>query len=41
MVYEIANTAKSRGLGTQEEVTNFEVKMRIVDRAMQLRPGCR
>jgi HlyD family secretion protein len=39
LVYEIANTAKSKGLGTQEEVTNFEVKMRIVDRSVQLRPG--
>lgn len=39
VVYEIANTATSKGLGTQEEVTNFEVKMRIVDRAIQLRPG--
>ena len=39
LVYEIANTAKSKGLGTQEEVTNFEVKMRIVDRSVALRPG--
>jgi HlyD family secretion protein len=39
VVYEIANTAKSRGAGTQEEVTNFEVKMRIVDKSIQLRPG--
>ncbi len=39
VVYEIANTAKSKGLGTQEEVTNFEVKMRIIDRSVQLRPG--
>jgi HlyD family secretion protein len=39
VVYEIANTAKSKGLGTQEEVTNFEVKMRIVDRDVPLRPG--
>lgn len=39
VVYEIANTAKSKGLGTQEEVTNFEVKMRIVDKGIQLRPG--
>ena len=31
VVYEIANTANSKGRGTQEEVTNFEVKMRIVD----------
>ena len=39
VVYEIANTAKSKGLGTQEEVTNFEVKMRIVDKGLSLRPG--
>jgi HlyD family secretion protein len=39
VVYEIANTAKSKGLGTQEEVTNFEVKMRVIDRSVQLRPG--
>jgi len=39
VVYEIANTAKSKGLGTQEEVTNFEVKMRVVDTGIILRPG--
>ncbi|HET6273416.1 MAG TPA: efflux RND transporter periplasmic adaptor subunit [Bacteroidota bacterium] len=39
LVYEIANTATSKGLGTQEEVTNFEVKMRIVDKDVTLRPG--
>ncbi len=39
IVYEIANTATSRGLGTQEEVTNFQVKMRIIDRDIVLRPG--
>ena len=39
VVYEIANTAKSKGAGTQEEVTNFEVKMRIVNADVQLRPG--
>ena len=39
VVYEIANTAKSKGLGTQEEVTNFTVKMRIVDKDISLRPG--
>jgi HlyD family secretion protein len=39
LVYEIANTATSKGLGTQEEVTNFEVKMRIVDADVTLRPG--
>lgn len=39
VVYEIANTAKTKGLGTQEEVTNFEVKIRIVDKDIALRPG--
>lgn len=39
IVYEIGNTAKTKGLGTQEEVTNFEVKIRIVDREPRLRPG--
>ncbi|MBI5473205.1 MAG: efflux RND transporter periplasmic adaptor subunit [Ignavibacteriae bacterium] len=39
LVYEIANTATSRGLGTQEEVTNFQVKMRIVTPGVTLRPG--
>lgn len=39
IVYEIANTAKSKGLGTQEEVTNFEVKMRIITPGVTLRPG--
>lgn len=39
IVYEIANTAKTRGLGTQDEVTNFEVKMRILTKDVPLRPG--
>jgi len=39
IVYEIANTAKTKGAGTQEEVTNFEVKMRILDKELMLRPG--
>ncbi len=39
VVYEIANTAKTKGLGTQEEVTNFEVKIRILDKDVILRPG--
>jgi len=39
VVYEIANTAKSTGTGTQEEVTNFEVKMRVLDASLTLRPG--
>ena len=38
-VSQIANTGKTTGTGTQEEVTNFEVKIRIEDRDVQLRPG--
>lgn len=39
VVTEIAHTATTRGLGTQEEVTNFEVKIAIVDEVERLRPG--
>ncbi|MBI5022058.1 MAG: efflux RND transporter periplasmic adaptor subunit [Ignavibacteriales bacterium] len=39
IVYEIGNSAKTKGLGTQEEVTNFEVKIRILDKDVILRPG--
>ncbi len=39
VVYEIANSAKTKGLGTQEEVTNFEVKIRVMDKGVILRPG--
>ena len=38
-VYQIANTGKTTGAGTQEEVTNFEVKIRIDDHDVTLRPG--
>lgn len=38
-VAQIANTGKTTGAGTQEEVTNFEVKIKIADRDVQLRPG--
>lgn len=38
-VYEIANTATSKGVGTQEEVVNFIVKVRIIDKDNELRPG--
>lgn len=38
-VSEIASTAKTNNAGTQEEVTNFEVKIRITDRSVRLRPG--
>ena len=39
MVEQIANTGKTTGTGTQEEVTNFEVKIRLEGHDMRLRPG--
>jgi HlyD family secretion protein len=38
-VYEIANTATTTGAGTQEEVTNFQVKIRIPNAEGLLKPG--
>src|SRR6266566_848373 len=38
-VYQIGNTGKTTGAGTQEEVTNFEVKIRIEDTDVTLKPG--
>lgn len=38
-VAQIANTGKTTGAATQEEVTNFEVKVHIEDNDVQLRPG--
>src|SRR6058998_280866 len=38
-VSQIANTGKTTGTGTQEEVTNFEVKIHIDDNDVKLRPG--
>ncbi|HSP44714.1 MAG TPA: efflux RND transporter periplasmic adaptor subunit, partial [Chthoniobacterales bacterium] len=37
-VVQIANTGKTTGTGTQEEVTNFEVRTRIDDNDVHLRP---
>src|SRR5205809_1005002 len=39
IVQQIANTGKTTGAGTQEEVTNFEVKIRIDDHDVGLRPS--
>ena len=39
VVQQIANTGKTTGAGTQEEVTNFEVKIRIDDHDVGLRPS--
>lgn len=38
-VSEISNSATTRGLGTMEEVTNFEVKVRLIDPLPSFRPG--
>ncbi|MGC8594873.1 MAG: efflux RND transporter periplasmic adaptor subunit [Candidatus Kryptoniota bacterium] len=39
VVYQIATTGTTTGAGTQEQVTNFLVKIHIVDRSVELRPG--
>lgn len=39
VVQQIANTGKTTGAGTQEEVTNFEVKIRMEDTDVSLRPS--
>jgi HlyD family secretion protein len=38
-VQQIANTGKTTGAGTQEEVTNFEVKINLESEGVLLRPG--
>lgn len=38
-VKEIASAALTVGQNTQEEVTNFEVRVRITDKSVALRPG--
>ncbi|PKL83004.1 MAG: efflux RND transporter periplasmic adaptor subunit [Ignavibacteriae bacterium HGW-Ignavibacteriae-3] len=39
IVTQIGNSAVTRGLGTQDEVVNFEVKILIVDAGDKIRPG--
>jgi HlyD family secretion protein len=39
VVTEIAHAARTRGFGTQDEVVNFEVKIRIIEPDVMLRPG--
>ena len=38
-VREIANSAKTTGQGSQDEVTNFEVRISVLDQEKRLRPG--
>ena len=39
LVSEIAHIAETQAMGTQEQVTNFEVKIRMVDVPDNIRPG--
>lgn len=39
IISEIGNSANTTGLGTQNEVVNFEVKIKIIDPQNTLRPG--
>jgi len=39
VVSQIGNSAKTTGLGTQEEVVNFEVKIKLLDVDDKIRPG--
>jgi len=39
IVSEIGNSANTTGLGTQNEVVNFEVKIKLIDPKNTLRPG--
>ncbi len=39
IVSEIGNSANTTGLGTQQEVVNFEVKIKLIDPKKSLRPG--
>ncbi|MDR3609388.1 MAG: efflux RND transporter periplasmic adaptor subunit [Ignavibacteriaceae bacterium] len=38
-VYQIGNSATATGTGTQEQVVNFDVKIRLIDADPGLRPG--
>lgn len=39
VVTQIGNSAKTSGFGTQDEVVNFEVKIRLLDGSVEIRPG--
>ena len=39
LVTQIGNSAQSTGLGSQEQVVNFEVKIKLIDVDPKLRPG--
>lgn len=39
VVYQVGNSAKTNSIGTQEEVVNFQVRLRLIDLDPKLRPG--
>lgn len=39
IVTQIGNSAKTAGLGTQDQVVNFEVRIKLIDADKNLRPG--
>ena len=39
VVYEIGNSAQTAAAGTQQEVVNFQVRIRLIDRDLKMRPG--
>lgn len=39
VVTQIGNSAKTTGLGTQDQVVNFEVKIKLINPGDQIRPG--
>ncbi len=39
LVTQIGNSAQSTGMGTQEQVVNFQVKIKLIDVDPKLRPG--
>lgn len=39
VVTQIGNSAKTKGLGTQEQVVNFEVRIKLLEPDNKLRPG--
>lgn len=39
VVTQIGNSAKTAGLGTQNEVVNFDVEIRLLDLDLKIRPG--
>jgi len=39
IVTQVGNSAQTSGLGTQDEVVNFQVRIKIIDPELKLRPG--